>query len=88
MFVAMISTGTVVIKEYACTYIGNICPRLDMVLCLIWISSVYFSGTEGFTSGCWYSVDLCIGDLWVSYYCTVTAAGYSGSESLSLVVRP
>ena len=52
MFVAMISPRTVVTKTYYCAYIGNICPKLYMMLHLGWIASVRLLITEGYTVGC------------------------------------
>ena len=73
MFVDMIYLRTVVIKSYSCAYVGNLCPRLDLVLRLGCLASVCLSGTLGWTSGWWSGVCWCIGAWWVSYYCNGTA---------------
>ena len=46
VFMDMISPDTVSIESYSCEYVGNLCPRLDLVLRLGWLASVRLSGTE------------------------------------------
>ena len=88
VIIDIIFTVTVVIEAYYCEYVGNICPRLDLVLCLGWLASVCLSETEGFTSCCCCGAGLCIGALWISYYCTDTYESSSGSGEFSLVAQP
>ena len=83
IFMAMISPGRVVTKAYYCSYVGNICTRLDLVLLLGWIASVCLSVTEDRTAGFLSGAGYCIGDLWVSYYYNGgTDACYYGSREL------
>ena len=84
----MISPVTVVTEAYSCAYVGNLCPRLDMVLRLGWLASMFLLGTEGYTSGFCSGAGFCIGDLWVSYSSTGTDSSYSGSAEFSLVAQP
>ena len=89
MFMAMISPGMVVNKEYSCAYVGTICTRFDLVLLLGWISSVCLSVTECCTANLCSGKGFYIGALCVSYSCTGgTTAGSYGSREFSLVVRP
>ena len=39
---AMISPGTVLTEPYTCAYVGNLCTRLDLVILLNWLASVFF----------------------------------------------
>ena len=49
MLMVMIYPGAVVTELYSCAYVGNLCPRLGLVLCLVWLASVCFSGNKGCT---------------------------------------
>ena len=92
MFMAMISPGMLVTKAYSCAYIGNLFPRFDLVLLLVFIDYVCLSVTEE----CYYSsfsvMGFCIGIFWVSYSCTNSTSDCSycsyGSGAFSLAVRP
>ena len=88
MLMATISPGNIVTGAYYCAHIGNICPRLDLVIILGWIASVCLSGTEVCTGGCCSGAGFCIGYFYISYYCTGTADFSSVPWSFSLVVRP
>ena len=86
---ALIYPGMVVTEAYYCTYVGNICPSLDMVLLVGWIVSVCLPETEFCTAGCCSSVGCYLDALWLSYYCIEGDVACSfGSGELSLVVRP
>ena len=50
MLMTMISTGMVVTKSYSCAYVGNFCPKLDLVLLLSWLASVFLNNSKLY---CW-----------------------------------
>ena len=88
VFMSMKSPAMVSTKAYYCAYVENLCPRLDPVLCLVWMDSVWFLVTEICTisllssKGCW------IGACWLSYSWTGTAACSYDSVAFSVEARP
>ena len=89
MFMTVISPVMVVTKAYYCAFVGNLCPRLYMVLLLGWFASVCFSGNEVCTYGCLSGEGFYIGAFLVSYSCTGgNDAYYSGYGDFSLVAQP
>ena len=88
VFMDMISPGMVSTKSYYFEYVVNICPRLDLVFCLVWIAFVCLSETEVFTTSCCSGAGFFIGACWVSSSCTSAYTCYYVSMSFSLVMRP
>ena len=87
MFMAMISPGMLVTKAYSCAYIGNLFPRFDLVLLLVFIDYVCLSVTEGCNPVFCSNVGFCSGAFLVSYSCTGgTATCVSGYGVFSLLV--
>ena len=88
VLINIIYTEMVTTKSYDWSYVGNLCPRLDLVLICDWIASVWFSGTEICTDSFCYRMGCWIGACFISTYLTGNADCYSNSVVFSLVVRP